>query len=226
MHKKNRIHFDAILVILLTFLSFSIPKTGWSDRPLPYFDLQTLTPYWEFESKKDNQTYVPATVNSLNVVDQNGTRVTEQSLNGKISLVNFFFCKCGSICPVMMLTIQKLQKQLKQSKSVWIYSFSVMPENDTPKVLGKYAKMRKIDLSQWSLLTGDRTEIYRVGREIFKADGAFGKTDASSFIHTTNIYVLDDQRRIRGIYDTKNREQMELLTKDVLKLATSTKTSL
>jgi protein SCO1 len=99
------------------------------------------------------------------------------------------------------------------------YSFSVKPEADSPEKLRAYAEALQINTQRWKLLTGDRKVIYQVGKDIFKADGSVGSQKSEdSFIHTQNIYLLDKQRRIRGIYDTNDGVAMQLLAKDIARL--------
>jgi protein SCO1/2 len=202
---------------LAMLLCAGFPLTARCERPLPFFSTDDFTPYWESESH-----HSPAAVQPFSVIDQNGKAVTDQTLKGRISLVNFFFGQCGTVCPTMMLSLKKFQSQLKKSGEasfVRFYSFSTMPEQDSPGMLRDYARVRNLDLTNWSLLTGDVAEIYRVGKTVFKADGSVGpQRRDSSFIHTTYLYVVDSQLRIRGIYDIQNPQQMTLLASDLKNL--------
>jgi protein SCO1/2 len=105
------------------------------------------------------------------------------------------------------------------SSKVRFYSFSVTPEQDTPQVLKDYGKERGFDLSNWMLLTGERDAIFRVGREIFKADRSVGaQKTPDSFIHSDNLYLLDQKLRIRGIYSSGSSKQVEYLAQDIRRL--------
>jgi protein SCO1/2 len=198
-----------ILSLFLSASAFAAPHA------LPYFDARELTPFWPGEAKYD-----PATVSPFAAVDQNGEVVNEKSLERRVSVVNFFFASCPNVCPTMMSAIQKFQKSLGSARrDVAILSFSVKPETDPPARLKAYASSYRIDGREWRLLTGKREEIYRIGKEVFKADGSVGEQKSeSSFIHTTYAYLVDGQRRIRGIYDTSDRAAMGLLKRDVLAL--------
>jgi protein SCO1/2 len=183
---------------------------------LPFFDSRELTPYWPDQT----QSFQPAQVSAFQALDQEGRPISESTMKEGISIVNFFFAECPGICPLMMQSMKKFQRNLTSIKGkVRIYSFSVTPDRDTPEKLLAYAKAFQIDARDWKLLTGDRKVIYHVGKEMFKADGAVGaqkKDDA--FIHTQNAYLLDGDLRIRGIYDTGNSEAMKLLAKDAEQL--------
>ena len=209
------------LVFVIVLLLASVGKASVSSQTLPFFSTIDMTPYWPNEGS--SQQRVPAEVDSFQVLNQEGQGISEKNFASKISLVNFFFASCPSFCPTMMHSIQGFLKKFPQATAdVNLYSFSVQPENDTPKNLKAYAKIHKIDLSRWQLLTGDQKQIFHVGKDMFKADGAVGdqKKD-NGFIHTRNVYLVDQNRRIRGIYDTGKPESMDLLAKDIETLKSS-----
>jgi len=186
-----------------------------ADRPLPFYDAKDMTPFWSSEAEVHAQ---PATVGAFKAVDQEHGEISEAGLAQQISLVNFFFTECGSLCPTMMHTLQRFQAQ-ESTEPFTLYSFSVKPEHDQPSQLKAYAHAQHLDLKRWKLLTGTRDEIYRVGREMFKADGSVGPAkQASKFIHTRNVYLVDRQRRIRGIYDSGSDAAMQLLASDIKRL--------
>lgn len=209
------------LVLVAALLLASMANATVSSQALPFFSTADMTPYWPAEGSSQQRS--PAEVNSFQVLNQEGKGISERNFASKISLVNFFFASCPSFCPTMMNSIQGFLKKFPQETAgVNLYSFSVQPENDTPKNLKAYAKIHKIDLARWQLLTGDQKQIFHVGKDMFKADGAVGdqKKD-NGFIHTRNIYLVDQNRRIRGIYDTGKPESMDLLAKDIETLKSS-----
>lgn len=114
------------------------------------------------------------------------------------------------------------QKKLSKNHSglpVHIFSFSITPDHDVPARLKEYSEMHKIDLSNWAFLTGQREEIYRVGKEVFQDDRSVGaKNKDDVFIHSDNVYLVDFHRRIRGIYSTSSAKDMRDLMSDIIKL--------
>lgn len=197
------------LLLLLTAITAS-PATG----PLPYYEEKDMTPVFSEAGQAH------ARVSAFKALDQNGKDVTEAALKNRITLVNFFYVQCPGICPAMMKSVQRLQKAvIKENPDVQLLSFSVMPEQDTPARLKAYSKTYGIDGGRWKLLTGDKSDIYRVGKEMFKADGAVGaQKSANSFIHTQNIYLVDQNLFIRGIYNTADAKDMANLAADLRRL--------
>jgi len=194
------------LLLLLLSLNFAHAD----DRPLPFFAAKDLTPYWVSE----NPTAQPATIDSLRAVNQDNHVVTENDFSGHLSLVNFFFAECGATCPLMMHALQSLQPKIGDVKT---FSFTVDPERDKPSALKSYANDQHFDLKKWELLTGARKDIYRLGRDVFKADGSVNPK-TPGFIHTTNIYLVDRKRRLRGVYDSAKADALNLLVEDIARL--------
>lgn len=201
------------LLAAITVLAYSCVGSA-GEREIPFFENKELTPYFAEQSEK----YTPAKVEGFKAVQQNEKPLTQKNFEGHLSLINFFFVQCPGICPMMMKNVQRLQKAIGEEKdNVHIYSFSVQPEADTPERLRTYAENYKISLDNWTLLTGEKKEIYRVGKNMFKADGAVGdqKSD-DSFIHTQNLYLVDQNLHIRGIYNTSDPGDMNQLKQDIV----------
>lgn len=203
--------------ILLVFLAF-FSSQAWCVQPLslPYMKASDFTPFWK-DSK--NEGISPATVSSFQFKNQSNQNLTENNMKGHVSLVNFFFTSCGFVCPRLMTQVQNVQKQLSSVSRLRIFSFSVMPEVDSPEILSGYAKSRNINLKNWDLITGDRASIYQLGRKVFRADrNPDGTVDNSEFIHSQAIYLVDSDLRIRGIYQSDKPNDIKLLIEDAKRL--------
>lgn len=175
---------------------------------LPYYDNKNMTRFW------------PARVTHFKAIDQDGRAVDENVMKGHSTLVNFFFVQCPGVCPAMMRSVQKIQKALAADvKNVQILSFSVKPDEDTPEKLKEYSKTYGIDGQKWKLLTGSKKDIYRVGKEMFKAEAVINAPKKEdSFVHTQNIYLVDKDFFIRGIYNTADEKEMKNLADDIRRL--------
>jgi protein SCO1/2 len=185
---------------------------------LPYMKASDFTPFWR-DVPAEAQTPA-ATVTPFKLKTQADHELTDESLKGHVSLVNFFFASCGAVCPRLMSQMQSVQKKIAAVPGARLYSVSVTPEDDSPERLAQYAKARKFDLRNWDLVTGDHAAIYKLGRNVFRADrNPDGTRSSSEFIHTLSIYLVDAQLRIRGVYQSDKPKDMALLAQDAAALA-------
>jgi protein SCO1/2 len=105
-------------------------------------------------------------------------------VKGKIIVADFFFTRCGTICPKMSVQMQQLQFKLDDDAfdDVLFLSHTVDPENDTPEVLDEYARKLQADTARWKFLTGAKADIYLQGSEGYLArarGGCDGQPDGS-----------------------------------------------
>ena len=159
---------------------------------LPVYRSADLAPEWV---DLDDPTEPAHRVGPFALTDQTGRAVTEADLDGRVTVVSFFFARCTSICPSLRSNLADVQAAVAGDDGVQILSLTVQPEHDTAAVLAAYAGANGVDADRWRLLTGDRDAIYGLARASFFADVAEG-----GFLHTETVYLLDAERRIRGVY--------------------------
>ena len=97
-----------------------------------------------------------------------------------------------------------------------ILSFSVTPWIDDSKKLLDYASFYQIKSNNWHFLTGDKSKIYDLARRSYFAEEDFGFTkDSTDFLHTEHFILVDQNKKIRGIYNGTLRLEAEQLVKDI-----------
>ena len=81
-------------------------------------------------------------------------------LKDKIVLINFMYVKCEGTCPGTTANLVRVQQLLgdRVGKDIFMYSITLKPEEDTPKVLADYAKAYKVKPG-WQFLTGDPKDV-------------------------------------------------------------------
>jgi protein SCO1/2 len=118
------------------------------------------------ENKPYQRTVVKYNLPDVTLINQNGTKVRLKSLleSDKTVVVDFIFGTCTTICPVLSAGYVNLQQKLgADSSKVHLVSFSIDPENDTPKVMKEYLKRYRAKPG-WDFLTGSREDIDKVMR--------------------------------------------------------------
>ena len=87
---------------------------------------------------------------------------------GKVVAINVMYTSCEGLCPLSTMHLKRVQELLGErlGKDTFMYSLTLEPEHDRPRVLREY--MQQHDLAPgWTFLTGSRADItevrYRLG---------------------------------------------------------------
>lgn len=146
-------------------------------------------------------------------------------LLGKPYIASFMFTSCPTTCPALMEKMQLVQKRVRGlGTNFAILSFTVDPENDSPKVLHRYARDLQANPFVWTFLTGEKTDLQRILIDGYKVpmgefeeiegvvDGA--KVSLFDIAHTNKVVLVDAAGMIRGYYST-TKEDIDRLMIDV-----------
>lgn len=193
------------LILLVPSIAYLILSTGKHRiKPLHYFGPKVL------DAKGDT---IYKTIPPFLFVDQDGKPYGDINLKNKIFIVNFFFTSCPTICPKMQTLVKKLHDQddFKMLEDLKILSFTVDPDNDTPTRLKEFEKEVHADGNRWKFLTGNRDSIYNLAYNGFMANAMEDSLAPGGFLHTDLVYLIDREKRIRGIYEGTNSLDMKRL---------------
>jgi protein SCO1 len=202
--------------------------------------------YFVYKDEDLSKSLLPvinADVENFSFINQDGKTITENNVEGKVYVAEFFFTTCKGICPKMNANMRRVYDMYKDEPNFLILSHTCMPETDSVPLLKAYeAKMltgklnrhedgsymikydsttnRKLQTTNpnWNFVTGDKTSLYKMARQSYKIDNNkpdSSQTIADQFIHTQFFALVDNQRRVRGIYDGLNEEEMQKLFKDI-----------
>jgi protein SCO1/2 len=149
--------------------------------------------------------------------NQFGEQFRSETLDGKILIADFFFSTCPTICPNMTNNMASLQLKLKDRhfRDVHMLSFTVNPEEDTPKVLLNYAEKHEANLDRWTFLTGNKDQIYELGVKGFLLPAQEDALAPGGFLHSEYFVLVDANRHLRGFYDGTDVNEMTRLLNDV-----------
>ncbi len=104
-----------------------------------------------------------------------------------------------------------------------LVNHTVWPEGDSVAALYEYSQKYEAKPNKWWFLTGDKEQLYTMARKSYlavpdKADPNFEHGSESDFIHTENFILVDPDKRIRGMYDGTNSDEVSELIKDIYDL--------
>jgi protein SCO1 len=155
-------------------------------------------------------------IGDFDLVDQWGNKADSSLLQGKIYVADFFFTTCPTICIDMGANFQRIQETYKDEERFHLVSHTVMPEIDTVEVMHAYGERMGAIKGKWHLLTGEKRELYRMARREYFAVMEQGTSfDEHDFIHTENVILVDEKKRIRGFYDGTSDLDIDRLIGDI-----------
>jgi protein SCO1/2 len=158
------------------------------------------------------------TVPVFHLVDHNGEKITNEALKGHVTVVNYFFTSCPSICPTMTRNMKSVQELYLNDERVKFMSFTVDPKRDDPEKLRKYIEGHAITGNNWTFITGEKKELYRLARNGFLLSATDGDGGPGDFIHSENFVLIDQNGHIRGIYNGTDEGSMGQMMNDIDKL--------
>jgi len=164
-------------------------------------------PFGQCDFKDSTQHYIP----DFTFTDQYGRSVGKEKMMGKITVVDFFFTSCPSICPVMSTEMERVQDVFRNEDRVQIYSISIDPEYDNQEVLFDYANEHSANKDKWFFLNGPMEETYNLARCGFILPTISGGAVPEDFVHSDKFALIDELGRIRGYYSGTQREGVDQL---------------
>ena len=154
-------------------------------------------------------------ISDFELVNQNGATVTQATFDNKIYVADFFFTRCGTICPLMTTHMYALQNAFLNDEEVLLLSHSVTPVLDSVPVLKRYAENKGVLAAKWHLVTGPKKQIYDLARKSYFAVLDEGDGGEQDFIHTEQFVLVDQKKRIRGYYDGTDPKEVQRNLTDI-----------
>lgn len=156
------------------------------------------------------------TIGDYSLVNQDSSEITPESFEGKIYVADFFFTSCPTICPTMKTQMLRVHQKFKDESGFALISHTIDPGHDTVAVLKEYADMLGIEPNgTWHFVTGDQSEIYRLGRSDYMVTAGEDNNAPGGFIHSGAFILVDQLKRIRGVYDGTVAEDVDKLMEDI-----------
>ncbi len=208
----------SVCMLGMIFFLGACQMEALKEEKLPYYTTPDFMPHW-IEKKADVEKEITHRIAAFSFTNQENKTITNQELQGKIHVANFFFTTCPSVCPKMTIQLQTVQKAFEKDTGVVLMSYSVTPWIDSTENLKKYSEFYTIIPGRWHLLTGNKSEIYELARKSYFAEEEIGFTkDSTEFLHTEHVILVDRSGRIRGIYNGTLALETERLIGDIRSL--------
>ncbi len=188
---------------------------------VPFYDDALFTARWDDTAHR---------VADFALTSQEGRPITSGDLSGHVYVASFIYTRCSAVCPLLVSNLKKAQSALA-GHDVRIVSFTVTPDTDSPEVLREFGIDNGIDANSWTLVTGDRAQIYSLARDSYFADARApeeprdgGQMErallgARDILHTETLVLVDGLGRLRGVYNGTQPFEIEHLIDDARALS-------
>lgn len=159
-------------------------------------------------------------VQPFSFINQDGQRVTDKDVDGKVYVAEYFFTTCPGICPTMNRNMRQVYEKFKGRKDFLILSHTVDPETDSASQLKHYADSMAVDTRQWIFLTGRKDSLYTMARLSYTIDDPANnlKSIDDDFLHTQFWALVNRKGEVKKIYDGLKASEVRALEEDIEKM--------
>ena len=129
------------------------------------------------------------------LVDRDGSLVSDEDFRGRYVLLGFGFTHCEHICPLMALNMGRVvQASPEPATGIFV---SVDTERDTPAIADDYAR----HFGESMLGLGGSIEQINAAAKNFKVSYAVTKTqNAYTVQHTANVFLIDPKGALTDVF--------------------------
>jgi protein SCO1/2 len=156
-------------------------------------------------------------VQDFSFVDQDGDRITNKNVEGKVYVSEFFFTTCPGICPKMNTNLRPIYDKYINEPQFLILSHTVNPSTDTVARLKVYADSLGVNAHHWIFLTGKKDALYRAARNSYLLDDPKNNITPldEQFIHTQYFALVDKNGNVRSIIDGLKKDELAEMQKQI-----------
>ncbi len=174
-----------------------------------------------FNPEIGKKTFPPVSyVRPFSFTNQDGKKITDKDMVGRVYVAEYFFTTCKGICPKMNNNMRLVYDRFKNNNDFLILSHTCDPETDSVAQLKKYADSMAVNTNQWIFLTGRKDSLYTMARISYTIDDPANnlKSIDDDFLHTQFWALVDKNGDVKKIYDGLKGSEVRQLINDAEKL--------
>lgn len=129
-------------------------------------------------------------------VDQNGTSVAFEDLEGQVLVVVMIYTSCQAACPRLVADMRRIESGVRKevADQVTYVLVSIDPETDTPERLKAFAVENGMDTPKWVFLRGSDDSVRTFANVVAVKYKQISPID---FSHSNIISVFDQEGVMR-----------------------------
>ena len=157
---------------------------------------------------------VPPTVPDFKLWNQDSVEVTQALLKNKLQVVDFFFTKCPTLCPIITKSMERVHRRFKDNERVQLVSFSIDYINDSVPTLKEYAEDLELASNNWHFLECDPEQTYDVAKG-YVSTALEDKDVPGGYDHTGNLVLVDGDGYVRSFCNGKDQADVDRFMNDI-----------
>lgn len=144
---------------------------------------------------------VPAVLRGVQFLDARGAAWEAERAAGKTLILNFFFTRCGSVCPRQTRELVELQQALSPElrTSIEFVSISIDPTHDGPNELARFVTAQRAEFPNWAFVAATPAATTALVSQLEVKPPASTGIEAAGD-HSAGIYVFDRLGRLMQRY--------------------------
>lgn len=200
-----------IVTIVPAMLVYYFNKTNnfrKNAAPRPWFPMDV--------NAKGDTTY--HTVPVFEGMNANGKMVSTAEMDGHVSIVEFFFTECPSICPIMNKQMARVFSEMSNNEKIRVFSYTIDPERDQLDKLSIYAQNHNANLNQWFFIRTPIDSLINFANWGIRVPAQDTMLASGDIPHTDRFAVVDWNRNIRGYYTGTDSVSVNKMMNDLVLL--------
>jgi len=149
------------------------------------------------------------------MVNQDSLVVTNSDFDGRIYVADFFFTSCPDVCPIIQRNMLTVYQKYKNNRQVKLLSYTIDPKHDTPSKLKNYAVKLGLEGTQWEFLRGEKQSVAALAKNDYMVSVDDDTKGPGGFAHEGYFVLVDKEKRMRGVYDGTNIQEVKKLMNDM-----------
>jgi protein SCO1 len=142
--------------------------------------------------------------------------ISTANMDGNISVVEFFFTECPSICPIMNKQMSRVFSELAGNDRIRVFSYSIDPERDNLAKLKVYADNHNADLTKWYFLNSNIDSLISFANAGIRVPAQDTMLESGDIPHTDRFALVDWNRNIRGYYTGTDSISVNKMMNDIV----------
>jgi len=196
---NNNLKYIGLIIVIIIFGIFSIPKIYERVVNSDIKDANRLNnnERLSYMTLSDEKRKAPDFI----LTNQDSILISNEDLNDKVYVLEFFFTRCPDICIEMNRNMKLLDEKFGDSNEFGIVSITIDPYNDNPSTLKEYSEALNIQSQNWHFLTGEKDYIYDLANNGFNIYANQNANFAGGFEHQGYFALIDKDGYIRSRKD-------------------------